>query len=86
MYSQPHRGTLVLGILGLVCCPFGPVAWIMANGDLKQMDAGTMDASGRSMTNGGKICGIIGTVFFPLGILLGVGLFMYMLFWWELPW
>ena len=79
MYSQPHRGTLVLvlGILGLVCCPLtGPVAWSMANGDLKQMDAGTMDASGRSNTNAGKICGIIGTVLFALGILLGVGLFL----------
>ncbi|MST00297.1 MAG: DUF4190 domain-containing protein [Pedosphaera sp.] len=79
MYSQPHRGTLVLvlGILGLVCCPLtGLAAWIMANGDLKQMDAGTMDASGRSNTNAGKICGIIGTVLFALGILFWGGLFL----------
>ena len=62
---KPHRGTLilVLGILGLVvCAPLGIAAWIMGSGDLKQMDAGTMDPSGRGTTQAGKICGIIGTI------------------------
>ena len=77
---QPHRGTLILvfGILGLVCCfPFGIAAWIMGNGDLKQMDAGTMDSSGRSSTNGGKICGIIVTVLSVLGILVYGAIFFF---------
>ena len=59
---KPHRGTLilVLGILSLVACgPLGIAAWIMGNGDLKEMDAGAMDPSGRSTTNAGRICGII---------------------------
>ena len=59
---QPHRGTtiLVLGILGLVCCLIlGIIAWIMGNGDLREMNAGRMDPEGRGLTNAGRICGII---------------------------
>ena len=62
---KPHRGTLilVLGILGLVLCgPLAIVAWILGAGDLKQIDAGTMDPAGRGVTQAGKICGIIGTI------------------------
>ena len=62
---KPHRGNLilVLGILSLVvCAPIGIPAWIMGNGDLKQIDAGTMDPNGRSLTNAGRICGMIGTI------------------------
>jgi len=69
---KPHRGTLilVLGILSLVvCAPLGIVAWVMGNGDLKQIDAGGMDPSGRPLTNAGRICGIIGTILLALGVL-----------------
>jgi hypothetical protein len=75
---QPHRGTLVLvlGILSLViCAPLGIAAWIMGNGDLKQMDAGTMDPSGRSMTNAGRICGMIACILMVLGIIIFVLVF-----------
>jgi hypothetical protein len=68
---KPHRATLilVLGILGLViCAPLGIVAWIMGANDMKEMDAGTMDPAGRSNTQAGKICGIIGTILMVLGI------------------
>jgi len=70
---KPHRGTLilVLGILGLVvCAPLAIAAWVMGAGDLKEMDAGTMDPSGRGTTQAGKICGIIGTILFILGIVI----------------
>jgi hypothetical protein len=70
---KSHRGTLilVLGILSLVVCqPLGIAAWIMGNTDLKQMDAGTMDPSGRSITNAGKICGLIATILFVIGLLV----------------
>jgi hypothetical protein len=76
---KPHRGTLilVLGILGLVVCgPLGIAAWIMGSGDLKEMDAGTMDPSGRGNTNAGKICGIIATVLTVLGVLIGGAIFV----------
>jgi hypothetical protein len=75
---KPHRGTmiLILGILGLVVCgPLGIAAWIMGAGDLKEMDAGTMDPSGRGATQAGKICGIIATVLIILS-LIAVAIFM----------
>ena len=75
---KPHRGTLilVLGILGLIICgPLAIVAWILGSGDLKAMDAGTMDPAGRGNTQAGRICGIIGTILLILGLLVGVLLF-----------
>ena len=72
---KPHHGTLILvfGILGLVvCAPLGIVAWIMGSGDLKQMDAGAMDPSGRSLTNAGRICGMIGTILLVLAVLCAI--------------
>lgn len=72
---KPHRGTLilVLGILGLViCAPLGIAAWVMGNGDLKLMDSGTIDPSGRSMTNAGRICGMVATILLCLGVVIGL--------------
>ncbi len=72
---KPHRGTLilVLGILGLVVCqPIGIAAWIMGSGDLKQIDAGQMDPSGRGLTNAGKICGIVATILLVLSVVVGL--------------
>ena len=72
---KPHRGTLVLilGILGLVLCgPIGIAAWVMGSGDLKQMDAGLMDPSGRSTTNAGRICGIIATILTIIAVVIGI--------------
>lgn len=59
---RPHRGAtiLVLGILGLVLCPIlGLIAWIMGNGDLREMNQGNMDPEGRGLTTAGRICGMI---------------------------
>ena len=72
---KPHRGTLILvfGILGLViCAPLGIVAWVMGNGDLKQIDAGAMDPAGRSLTNAGRICGMVATILLAIGIVFAV--------------
>jgi hypothetical protein len=50
----------VLGILGIACCFIcGIIAWVMANKDLAEMAAGSMDPSGRGLTQAGKICGMI---------------------------
>jgi hypothetical protein len=76
---KPHRGTLILilGILGLVVCgPLAIVAWLLGSSDLKEMDAGSMDSSGRGLTNAGKICGIIGTILMAIGLIIGVVCFM----------
>ena len=70
---QPHRGTMILvfGILSIiVCMPLGIVAWVMANGDLKKMDAGTMDPEGRGNTQAGKICGIISVCLALVGFVI----------------
>lgn len=62
----PHRGGVILafGVVALVMIPwiFGPIAWIMGNSDLQQMRAGTMDPEGESITNAGRICGMIATI------------------------
>ena len=45
-----------------------------AGGDLKEMDSGMMDPSGRSTTNGGRICGMIATILMAIGALIGIAL------------
>jgi hypothetical protein len=70
---RAHRGAMILvfGILGIVICfIFGIVAWVMGNGDLREMAAGRMDPSGEGLTRAGKICGIIGVVLAIIGIAL----------------
>ncbi|HYX27284.1 MAG TPA: DUF4190 domain-containing protein [Pyrinomonadaceae bacterium] len=61
---KPHRGPLILafGILGLVTCQlFGIAAWVMGNTDLREMDRGWMDPSGRDLTKTGRILGMVST-------------------------
>ena len=76
---KPHHGTLilVLGILSLFMCGIitGIPAWVMANSDLREMDAGTMDPSGRGATQAGKVCGIISVVLAALLALLVIAMF-----------
>jgi hypothetical protein len=77
---KAHRGTLilVLGILGLVVCfPCGIAAWVMGRGDLRQMDVGQMDPEGRSLTQAGKIVGIIATVLALLSVIAAVVFFIF---------
>ena len=38
----------------------GAIAWVMGNRDIKKIRAGTMDPEGESVTNAGRICGIVG--------------------------
>lgn len=57
------------GIFSIAGCICGIIAWVMANGDLKEMAAGTMDPTGRGTTQAGKICGIISVI---LGIVVFV--------------
>lgn len=69
---RPHRGGLILafGILGIVTCPiFGVLAVIMGSEDMREMESGRMDPSGHSLTQAGKILGIIASVISALSIL-----------------
>ncbi len=68
--QRPHRaGTiLALGLIGLLIC--GPVcvaAWVMGDSDLREMDAGLMDPSGRSTTATGRLLGRVGTIIWIIG-------------------
>lgn len=69
---QPHRGPVILvfGILGfLVCQVFAPIAWVMGWRDLKEIEAGRMDPTGKGLTQAGMILGIIGSILFILLIM-----------------
>lgn len=62
---QPHNGgaILTLGILGFMCClVFGIVAWVMGSRDLKAINRGEMDPSGKGLVMAGYILGIVSVV------------------------
>ena len=70
---KPHRGAVILafGILGLVACQlFGVAAWVMADNDLKEMNRGYMDPSGRELTKAGRILGMVATALLALSLLI----------------
>lgn len=66
---------LVLGIVGLVACQVvSPFAWAKGNSVLREIDASGGQLGGRSMTNAGRICGIVGTCLLAISVLLVVAL------------
>ena len=75
---KPHRSGFVytFGILsfisGFFALVFGPIAWISGRRDLKEMDAGVMDNSGRGLTQAGQVLGMIMTILWTLVVILGV--------------
>jgi len=71
-YEHPKGTTvLVLGILGLVCCaPLGIAAWVMGNNAIREIDASGAFYSNRGTVNAGRICGMIGTILWIVGIVL----------------
>ena len=80
----PHRGTMILvfGILaiaGVIPIVFGPMAWVMGNGDLKQIRSGRMDPEGESNTNIGRILGMVATILHSVCI-VGCCLFYVIMF------
>jgi hypothetical protein len=70
---SPHRGRLALifGLVGLFCCGFiaGLPAWIIARGDLKQINQGKMDPSGKGLARAGLYLGIFSTIFWGLAMI-----------------
>jgi hypothetical protein len=69
MGLKPGRGGVILGlgIAGLLCCfPLSFVAYFLGRKDLAEMDAGRMDPTTRSLTNVGRILGIVGIVWLVL--------------------
>ncbi len=69
------QGTLILilGIVSIVCFQLvGPVAWVMGNRALREIDANPAGYSNRGTVNAGRICGIIGTIFLILGVVFTI--------------
>ena len=70
--SQAHpQGTtiLVLGILSILCCGIlGPVAWVMGNNALAEIDRNPAAYTNRGNVNAGRICGIIGTILWAISV------------------
>lgn len=73
-YGQPQYGNLgpgqiehpqgttilVMGILGIVFCPIlAPVAWVMGNTALREIDAQPGRFSNRGVVQAGRLCGMI---------------------------
>lgn len=83
-FLRPHRGAMILtlGILGIIIncgvigVTLGIIAWVMGNNDLRDMDRGAMDPSGRGMTQAGKICAIIAVC---VGAVYGVVIVLWLL-------
>ncbi len=84
---EPERGglVLVLGVLSLVCLAIcGPVglalgitAWVLGHNDLRKMKARQMDPAGHGTTQGGYVCGIVGTALNTLWTLGCAGIFAF---------
>lgn len=79
-YQTQHRGALllVLGLLGIFLqpCPgpiFALIAWVMGSNDLREMDAGRMDRSGRDLTRAGMILGMVLSLLWIIGFLIVAG-------------
>jgi hypothetical protein len=77
---KPHRGGLLLalGILSYVLCGIFTAipAWIMGHSDLKEMEAGLMDPSGRGLTQAGKILGMIHCILWMVAMAIGIVFFL----------
>ncbi len=59
----------VFAVAGLGC---GITAWVLGRKDLRKMTAGAMDPGGRSTTQAGVTCGIIGTCLCSVILVLGL--------------
>lgn len=70
--QQSSKATmaLVFGVLGIICCGLlAPVAWYLANEELKSIETGRLPDTNRGMAQVAKILGIIGTILLGLGLL-----------------
>lgn len=78
----PVNGSLILvfGILGVTILHIlAPFAWVMGNQAMATLDRYGDPTAQRSSVNAGRICGIIGTVFLGLGVLLGILYFIFII-------
>jgi uncharacterized membrane protein YjgN (DUF898 family) len=66
-----------MGILGIVFCPIlAPVAWVMGNTALQEIDAQPGRYSNRGVVQAGRLCGMIYSLLLLLMVLVAAGFFV----------
>jgi hypothetical protein len=75
---KPHRGTMVLAlsIVGIFFFPAAIIALIIGNSDMREMELGKMDASGKGITDIGCFIAVISLILWGGGI----GIIAYFIF------
>ena len=69
--SSKAVASLVLGIVGVICCGFlAPVAWILAAQERKAIAEGKSPTAGSGLATAGFILGIVGTVLLILVVIV----------------
>lgn len=77
--------SIASGSLGTFCCALitivglgcGIAAIIWSSSELRAIDAGFKDPSGRSSVKAGRICGIIGVILASLGLLFFIAMMIF---------
>ncbi len=71
-YEHPQGTTiLVLGILSLVACGLlGPVAWVMGNNAIAEIDRNPSAYSNRGSVQAGRICGIVASALLIVSLVI----------------
>ncbi len=82
--------SIVTSLLSFACCTLIPIplvalgiglaAIIWGTSELRAMDAGTMDPSGRSAVSAGRACGLVGAIIAGVVLLIGIAFFIVPLF------
>src|SRR5689334_7312997 len=68
--SSRATTTLVLGILGFLCCQLcAPFAWYFGKKEVQVIKDGTSPAAGQGFAMAGMVLGIIGTILLVLGVI-----------------
>jgi hypothetical protein len=64
---------LVLGILGLLICGIlAPIAWVMGNNAMAEIDRNPTAYSNRGIVQAGRILGIVGTAIWIIGVIIAI--------------
>lgn len=69
--STSGRATtsLILGIVGILCCQLcAPFAWWLGSKEIQAIKAGQSPAGGQGVATAGMILGIIGTILFAFAL------------------
>jgi hypothetical protein len=62
---------MVLGILGVLCCGIlAPIAWILGNNALREIEQSGGAYAGEGQAKAGQILGIIGTIIWVIGVII----------------